>query len=62
MYPPGYINGLAKKLQLLAAEFFAVNTTVWNGLVPVYEYEEYQPFTGPKLNCAGQIILTIENQ
>ena len=27
MYLPGDINGLARKLQLLAAEFFAGNTT-----------------------------------
>ena len=33
MYLPGDINGLAKKLQLLAAEFFAGNTTVMNELV-----------------------------
>ena len=32
MYLPGDINGLAKKLQLLAAEFFAGNTTVRNEL------------------------------
>ena len=30
VYLPGDINGLAKKLQLLAAEFFAGNTTVRN--------------------------------
>ena len=28
MYLPGDINGLTKKLHLLAAEFFAGNTTV----------------------------------
>ena len=33
VYLPGDINGLAKKLQLLAAEFFAGNTTVRNELV-----------------------------
>ena len=33
MYLPGNINGLAKKLQLLAAEIFAGNTTVRNELV-----------------------------
>ena len=33
MYLPGDINGLAKKLQLLAEEFFAGNTTVRNELV-----------------------------
>ena len=27
VYLPGYINGLAKKLHLLAAEFFAGNTS-----------------------------------
>ena len=32
VYLPGDINGLAKKLQLLAAEFFAGNTTVRNEL------------------------------
>ena len=32
VYLPGDINGLAKKLQLLAAEFFAGNTTVNNEL------------------------------
>ena len=36
VYLPGeYINGLARKLQLLAAEFFAGNTTVRNVLVHV---------------------------
>ena len=33
VYLPGDINRLAKKLQLLAAEFFAGNTTVRNELV-----------------------------
>ena len=33
MYLPGDINGLAKKLHLLATEFFAGNTTVRNELV-----------------------------
>ena len=33
VYLPGDINGLAKKLQLLAAEFFAGNTTIRNELV-----------------------------
>ena len=33
VYIPGDINGLAKKLHLLSAEFFAGNTTVWNELV-----------------------------
>ena len=27
-----------------------------------YEYDEYQPITGTKLNSAGQITITIENQ
>ena len=27
-----------------------------------YEYDEYQPISGPQLNSAGQIIITIENQ
>ena len=36
MYLPGDINGLAKKLQLLA-EFFAGNTTVRNELVHVLD-------------------------
>ena len=35
VYLPGNINGLTKKLHLLAAEFFAGNTTVWNELVQV---------------------------
>ena len=35
VYLPGDINGLARKLQLLAAEFFAGNTTVRNELVHV---------------------------
>ena len=37
LYLPGDINGLAKKLQLLAAEFFAGNTTVRNELVHVLD-------------------------
>ena len=37
VYPPGGINGLAKKLHLLAAEFFAGNTTVKNELVHVLD-------------------------
>ena len=35
VYLPGYINGLTKKLHLLAAEFFEGNTTVRNELVHV---------------------------
>ena len=35
VYLPGDINGLARKLQLLAAEFFAGDTTVRNELVHV---------------------------
>ena len=35
MYIPGDINGLTKKLHLLAAEYFAGNTTVFNELVHV---------------------------
>ena len=35
MYLPGDINGLAKKLQLLVAEFLAGNTTDRNELVYV---------------------------
>ena len=27
-----------------------------------YDYDEYQPITGTKLNSAGQITITIENQ
>ena len=27
-----------------------------------YEYDEYQPITGTRLNSAGQITITIENQ
>ena len=27
-----------------------------------YEYDEYQPITGTKLNSDGQITITIENQ
>ena len=34
---PGDINGLTKKLHLLAAEFFAGNTTVRNELVHVLD-------------------------
>ena len=37
VYLPGDINGFAKKLQLLAAEFFAGNTTVRNELVHVLD-------------------------
>ena len=37
MYLPGDINGLAKKLQLLAAEFFAGDTAVRNELVHVLD-------------------------
>ena len=37
MYLPGDINGLAKKLQLFAAEFFEGNTTVRNELVHVLD-------------------------
>ena len=37
VYPPGDIKGLAKKLHLLAAEFFAGNTTVRNELVHVLD-------------------------
>ena len=37
VYLPGDINGLVKKLQLLAAEFFAGNTTVRNELVHVLD-------------------------
>ena len=37
MYLPGDINGLMKKLHLLAAEFFASNTTVRNELVHVLD-------------------------
>ena len=37
MYLPGDINGLARKLQLLAAEFFAGNTTIRNELVHVVD-------------------------
>ena len=36
-YLPGEINGLTKKLQLLAAEFFAGNTAVRNELVHVLD-------------------------
>ena len=37
VYLPGDINGLAKKLQLSAAEFFAGNITVRNELVHVLD-------------------------
>ena len=37
VYLPGDINGLARKLQLLAAEFFAGNTTVRNELLHVLD-------------------------
>ena len=37
MYLPGDISGLTKKLHLLAAEFFAGNTTVRNELVHVLD-------------------------
>ena len=37
VYLPGDINGLARKLQLLAAEFFVGNTTVRNELVHVLD-------------------------
>ena len=37
VYLPGDINGLARKLQLLAAEFFAGNTTIRNELVHVLD-------------------------
>ena len=37
VYLPGDINGLARKLHLLAAEFFAGNTTVRNELVHVLD-------------------------
>ena len=37
VYLPGDINRLTKKLQLLAAEFFAGNTTVRNELVHVLD-------------------------
>ena len=37
VYLPGDINGLAKKLQLLAAELFAGNTTARNELVHVLD-------------------------
>ena len=36
-YLPGDINGLTKKLHLLATEFFAGNTTVRNELVHVMQ-------------------------
>ena len=37
MYLPGDINGLARKLQLLAAEFFAGNITARNESVHVLD-------------------------
>ena len=37
MYLPGDINGLTKKLHLLAAEFFAGNTSVRNKLIHVLD-------------------------
>ena len=37
VYLPGDINGLTKKFHLLAAEFFAGNTTVRNELVHVMD-------------------------
>ena len=37
MYLPGDINGHTKKLHLLAAEFFAGNTSVRNELVYVLD-------------------------
>ena len=37
MYLPGDMNGLTKKLHLLAVEFFAGNTTVRNELVHVLD-------------------------
>ena len=37
VYLPGDLNGLTKKLHLLAAEFFAGNTTVRNELVYVLD-------------------------
>ena len=37
VYLPGDINGLAKKLHLLAAEFLASNTTVRNELIHVLD-------------------------
>ena len=37
VYLPGDINGLAKKLHLLAAEFFAGNTSVKNELVHIFD-------------------------
>ena len=56
MYLPGHINGLTKKLHLLAAEFFAGNTSVRNELVHVLEAllklkqltrKEYADITAP---------------
>ena len=37
VYLPGDINGLTRKLRVLAAEFFAGNTTVRNELVHVLD-------------------------
>ena len=37
MYLPGDINGLTKKLHLLAAVFFAGNTSVRNKLIHVLD-------------------------
>ena len=37
VYLPGDINGLTKKLHLLAAEFFAGNTSVRNELIHVLD-------------------------
>ena len=37
VYLPGDIRGLTRKLHLLAAEFFACNTTVRNELVHVLD-------------------------
>ena len=37
VYLPRYINGLSKKLHLLAAEFFADNTTIRNELVHEFD-------------------------
>ena len=41
VYLPGDINGLTKKLHLLAAEYFAGNTSVGNELVHVLDYYYY---------------------
>ena len=45
VYLPGDINGLAKKLQLLAADFFAGNTTVRNELVHVLDASTRKEYT-----------------